>query len=53
MTKRRRYQVENIRRKHNYLPFIIEMIRIVAGNEQLVPLIETAKAKSADKMKGS
>ena len=53
ITKRQRYHVENIRRKHNYLPFIIEMIRIVAGNQQLVSLVESAKEKSADKMQGS
>ncbi|XP_002119457.1 ubiquitin carboxyl-terminal hydrolase isozyme L5-like [Ciona intestinalis] len=43
--KRQRNQVENIRRKHNYLPFIIEMIRILAAEEKLLPLIEHAKEK--------
>uniref|UniRef100_H2ZHI1 Ubiquitin carboxyl-terminal hydrolase n=1 Tax=Ciona savignyi TaxID=51511 RepID=H2ZHI1_CIOSA len=44
--KRQRNQVENIRRKHNYLPFIIEMIRILAAEKKLLPLVELAKKKS-------
>lgn len=43
--KRRRYEVENIRRKHNYLPFIIEMLRVLADNQKLIPLVNAAKAK--------
>uniref|UniRef100_H2ZHI0 Ubiquitin carboxyl-terminal hydrolase n=1 Tax=Ciona savignyi TaxID=51511 RepID=H2ZHI0_CIOSA len=45
--KRQRNQVENIRRKHNYLPFIIEMIRILAAEKKLLPLVELAKKKSS------
>lgn len=50
--KRRGYEVENIRRKHNYLPFIIEMLRVLADNEKLIPLVNAAKQKR-DKKKNS
>ena len=52
MEKRQRHRVENIRRKHNYLPFIIEMLRIVAANGQLVSLVKSAKDKAENKLKG-
>lgn len=48
--KRRRYEVENIRRKHNYLPFIIEMLRVLADNEKLIPLVDAAKKKRDNKV---
>nr|CAB3267484.1 ubiquitin carboxyl-terminal hydrolase isozyme L5-like [Phallusia mammillata] len=51
--KRNKFKIENTRRKHNYLPFIIEMIRILAAEEKLMPLVETAKKKMEDKAKTS
>lgn len=51
--KRHKFKIENTRRKHNYLPFIIEMIRILAAEEKLMPLIETAKKKLEGKAKAS
>uniref|UniRef100_A0A7M5XJJ8 ubiquitinyl hydrolase 1 n=2 Tax=Clytia hemisphaerica TaxID=252671 RepID=A0A7M5XJJ8_9CNID len=41
--KLQRYKTENVRRKHNYLPFIMELLRILAKKQQLVPLVDKAK----------
>ncbi len=35
---RRRWRVENVRRRHNYLPFIVELLKSLASKEQLVPV---------------
>lgn len=38
-----RYKVENIRRKHNYLPLIMELLKVLAKQGKLVPLVEKSK----------
>ena len=49
--KTRRYRLENNRRRHNYTPFIVELLKILAREGKLVPLVEKgmeeAKAKAA------
>ncbi|RZC32381.1 ubiquitin carboxyl-terminal hydrolase isozyme L5 [Asbolus verrucosus] len=49
--KKRQYQVENVRRKHNYLPLIVEILKILAKEGKLMPLYEQAKQKSLKKQK--
>jgi len=34
------FQIENIRRRHNYLPFIMELLKILAEDGKLVGLVE-------------
>jgi len=49
--KRQRHECENVRRKHNYLPFIMEMLKVLAEQERLLPLIQQAKEKRKEKKK--
>ncbi|XP_044751810.1 ubiquitin carboxyl-terminal hydrolase isozyme L5 [Coccinella septempunctata] len=49
--KKRSYQIENIRRKHNYIPLIIELLKILAKEGKLVPLYEEAKEKTLKRQK--
>ncbi|XP_042910819.1 ubiquitin carboxyl-terminal hydrolase isozyme L5 [Parasteatoda tepidariorum] len=49
--KQKRYKVENIRRKHNYLPLIMELLKILAEEGKLVPLINAAKQKVDERKK--
>ena len=39
-------QVENVRRRHNYLPFIMELLKILAQDGKLVGLVETVRFAS-------
>lgn len=47
--KIRRYKMENIRRKHNYLPLIVEILKILAKEGKLMPLYEKAKERTIAK----
>lgn len=38
--KSRKYKIENIRRRHNYMPFIVELLKILAKENKLVHLVE-------------
>lgn len=49
VAKRKRYKVENIRRKHNYLPLIVELLKVLAANGQLMPLYEKAKQRAMER----
>lgn len=47
--KSKRYQIENIRRKHNYLPLIMELLKLLAKEGKLVPLYQKAKERAIEK----
>ncbi|EDV47319.1 ubiquitin carboxyl-terminal hydrolase isozyme L5 [Drosophila erecta] len=44
--KKRRYRQENTRRRHNYLPFIIELLKQLGETGQLMPIYEKAKQRA-------
>lgn len=46
-----RYKQENIRRRHNYIPLIMEFLKILAEQGRLVESCEKAKAKALEKEK--
>jgi len=45
-SKRKRQKVENVRRKHNYLPMIVQLLRMLGEKGQLQPLYEKAKQRA-------
>jgi len=46
--KRKQWKVENIRRRHNYLPMIIKMLELLAERDALVPIYKQAKKRSQE-----
>ncbi|CAG9856949.1 unnamed protein product [Phyllotreta striolata] len=49
--KRTRYKIECIRRRHNYLPLIVEILKILAREGKLVGLYEKAKERTVKREK--
>jgi ubiquitin carboxyl-terminal hydrolase L5 len=39
------WKVENVRRRHNYVPFIVNFLRVLAERGELMSLVDQAKKK--------
>lgn len=46
-----RYRKENNRRRHNYTPFVIELMKILAKEGKLVGLVDNAYQAAKEKSK--
>ena len=46
--KRAKWKQENVRRRHNYLPLIMEMLRCLAERDELLPIYNKAKEKTIE-----
>lgn len=46
--QRKKWRKENIRRRHNYLPFIVELLKSLASTEQLLPVYQKARQKAVE-----
>lgn len=45
--KYKKWTEENERRKHNYIPFILNLLEKLADNQKLIPYLESAKEKQS------
>ena len=45
-------QVENTRRRFNYIPLIFNLLKTLAEKNQLMPLVEAAARKQSHEMSG-
>lgn len=48
---RKRWQKENVRRRHNYLPFIMELLKYLAAEDQLDDIYKRSKERSVEQQK--
>lgn len=40
-----KWRLENVRRRHNYIPFVVEVLRVLASKGALMPLVEQSRGR--------
>lgn len=47
--KDRQHKIENTRRRHNYTPFLVELLKVLAKEGKLVSLVQKGIEEAAQK----
>ena len=46
--KLQQYRLDNIRRRHNYMPLIVNLLQVLAEQDKLTAFYQTAQRRSAE-----
>ncbi len=51
--KKAKWRDENVRRRHNYVPFLVNLLKVLASKNELMPLVQAAKTKKQQASSGN
>ena len=47
-SKLQQYRIDNVRRRHNYMPLIINLLQVLAEQDKLTGFYQTAQKRSSE-----